>query len=100
MQLDKLKGKVLDQFFEAILSLKNMEECQSFFNDLCTLNEVKLIAQRLEIAKLLTEGLTYQKIETITGASTATISKVKRSLSGGNDSYNLIFDRLKNEVKN
>lgn len=100
MQLEKLKEKVIDQFFEAILSLRNMEEGHQFFEDLCTLNEIQLITQRLEIAKLLKEGFTYQKIEMITGASTATISKVKRALNYGNGSLNLILERLNQEVKN
>jgi len=96
MQLEDLKDKVLDQFYEAVLSLKNIEECYRFFNDLCTLNEVQLISQRLEIAKLLKEGFTYQRIEDEIGTSTATISKVKRSIIQGNNSYDFIFDRLEN----
>ena len=97
MQLENLKDKVLDQFYEAVLSLRSMEECYRFFNDLCTLNEVQLITQRLEIAKLLKEGLTYHKIETEVGTSTATISKVKRSINQGNNSYDFIFDRIENK---
>ena len=101
MQLEKLNGKVLEQFFEAILLLENKEECYKFFDDLCTTNEVHLVAQRLEVARLLEEGYTYQKIEAITGASTATISRVKRSVSNGNHSYDFILNRLnKEEVKN
>lgn len=94
MQSGKGANKIIDQFFEAILAIRDMEECYEFFDDLCTKNELQLIAQRLEVAKLLKEGCTYQKIEELTGASTATISRVKRSVSYGNKSYDLILDRL------
>ncbi|MFC7063242.1 YerC/YecD family TrpR-related protein [Halobacillus seohaensis] len=94
MQIDKLRGKTLDQLFEAILSLKDVEECYEFFDDLATMNEVQSLAQRLEVARMLREGFTYHKIETETGASTATISRVKRCLSYGNDAYTLALDRV------
>ncbi|WP_240376049.1 YerC/YecD family TrpR-related protein [Bacillus piscicola] len=94
MQIDKLRGKELDQLFQAILSLRNVDECYEFFDDLCTINEIQSLAQRLEVARMLQEGYTYQKIETETGASTATISRVKRCLHYGNDSYQLVFTRL------
>lgn len=97
MQIDKLRGKELDQLFKSILSLRNMEECYEFFDDLCTINEIQSLAQRLEVARMLQEGSTYQKIETETGASTATISRVKRCLHYGNDSYQRTFERLRNE---
>lgn len=101
MQIEKGTNKALNQFFEAILAIKDMEECHEFFDDLCTKNELQLIAQRLEVAKLLKEGFTYQKIEKLTGASTATISRVKRSVSYGNKSYDFILDRLvQKKVKN
>ncbi|WP_082235204.1 YerC/YecD family TrpR-related protein [Halobacillus massiliensis] len=94
MQIDKLRGKTLDQLFEAILSLNNVEECYEFFDDLATMNEVQSLAQRLEVARMLREGYTYHKIETETGASTATISRVKRCLNYGNDAYTLALDRV------
>ncbi len=94
MQIDKLRGKTLDQLFEAILALENVEECYRFFDDLATMNEVQSLAQRLEVARMLREGYTYHKIETETGASTATISRVKRSLNYGNDAYQMALDRL------
>ncbi|MFQ3544251.1 YerC/YecD family TrpR-related protein [Halobacillus rhizosphaerae] len=94
MQIDKLRGKTLDQLFEAILSLKNVEECYEFFDDLATMNEVQSLAQRLEVARMLREGFTYHKIETETGASTATISRVKRCLNYGNDAYTQALDRV------
>ncbi|KAA0546360.1 hypothetical protein FZW96_16825 [Bacillus sp. BGMRC 2118] len=94
MQIDKLRGKELDQLFEAILSLNDIEECYRFFDDLCTVNEIQSLAQRLEVARMLREGLTYHKIESETGASTATISRVKRCLNYGNDAYQMTLDRL------
>ncbi|MBA2175956.1 hypothetical protein H0266_13745 [Halobacillus locisalis] len=94
MQIDKLRGKTLDQLFEAILSLQNVEECYEFFDDLATMNEVQSLAQRLEVARMLRDGFTYHKIETETGASTATISRVKRCLNYGNDAYTLALDRV------
>ncbi|WP_102347872.1 YerC/YecD family TrpR-related protein [Bacillus sp. Marseille-P3661] len=94
MQIDKLRGQSLDQLFEAILSLKDMEECYRFFDDLCTVNEIQSLSQRLEVARMLREGFTYHKIETETGASTATISRVKRCLNYGNDAYTMALDRI------
>lgn len=95
MQIDKLRGRELDQLFNAILSLRDLEECYRFFDDLCTVNEIQSLAQRLEVARMLREGNTYHKIETETGASTATISRVKRSLNYGNDAYGMALDRIK-----
>lgn len=94
MRLEKLKEHGIDQLFEAVLSLKNSEECYRFFDDLCTVNELKALAQRLQVARMLKEGHTYNVIEEMTGASTATISRVKRSLHYGNDGYELVFERL------
>lgn len=97
LQLDKLRGKELDQLFNSILTLKSLEDCYIFFDDLCTVNEIQSLAQRLEVARMLSKGYTYHKIETETGASTATISRVKRCLNYGNDGYQLALDRLKEE---
>lgn len=97
MQIDKLRGKELDLLFKSILSLKDLEECYKFFDDLCTVNEIQSLAQRLDVARMLREGYTYHKIETETGASTATISRVKRSLNYGNDAYTMALDRVKEE---
>lgn len=94
MQIEKLRGKDLDQLFLSILSLKDLEECYRFFDDLCTINEIQSLAQRLEVARMLREGNTYHKIETETGASTATISRVKRCLNYGNDTYELVLERV------
>ncbi|HET7616430.1 MAG TPA: YerC/YecD family TrpR-related protein [Bacillales bacterium] len=99
MQIDKLRGQSLDQLFEAIMSLKDKEECYRFFDDLCTMGEIQSLAQRLEVARMLQEGFTYHKIEAETGASTATISRVKRCLNYGNDGYQMTLDRIRNEGK-
>lgn len=94
MQIEKLRGQGLDHFFEGILSLNNLEECYAFFDDVCTVNEIQSMAQRFQVAKMLHEGKTYSVIETETGASTATISRVKRSLNYGNDMYEVVFARM------
>jgi TrpR-related protein YerC/YecD len=99
MQINKLRGKGLDQLFQAVLSLKDLEECYAFFDDLCTINEIQSLAQRLDVARMLREGNTYHKIETETGASTATISRVKRCLNFGNDTYEMVLGRIKTEEK-
>jgi len=94
MQIEKLRGRELDQLFEAVLSLNDIEECYRFFDDLCTINEIQALSQRLEVARMLREGKTYHKIETETGASTATISRVKRCLNYGNDTYEMVLKRV------
>jgi TrpR-related protein YerC/YecD len=94
MQLKKLNDKTVDQLFESILTLKTVEECYLFFDDLCTVNEIQSLAQRLEVARMLRKGCTYNQIEQETGASTATISRVKRCLNYGNDGYKLALERL------
>ena len=91
----KLKDDMTDRLFEAILKLENIEECYAFFEDICTINEIKSLAQRLEVAKMLEEKRTYTEIQQITGASTATISRVNRCLSYGADGYKLILERVK-----
>jgi TrpR-related protein YerC/YecD len=94
MQINKIRGKALDQLFNAVLSLQDKEECYRFFDDLCTINEIQSLSQRLEVARMLQDGKTYHKIETETGASTATISRVKRCLNYGNDAYQMVLDRV------
>lgn len=94
MHLDKLNPKEVNQLFESILQLKTIEECYQFFDDLCTVGEIKSMAQRLEVARMLQKGYTYSQIEKETGASTATISRVKRCLHYGTDGYQLALDRL------
>ena len=90
----KLHSEAVDQLFEAILCLKNKEECYTFFEDVCTINELLSFSQRYEVAKMLREKKTYLEIAEKTGASTATISRVNRSLNFGNDGYDLTFARL------
>jgi len=97
MPFDKIKDKAVDQLFEAILRLESLEEAYKFFDDLMTVNEIQSLAQRLEVARMLTKGFTYNQIETETGASTATISRVKRSLNYGNDGYKIALERLNTE---
>ena len=91
----KIKDTMTDSLFEAILKLENIEECYAFFEDICTINEIKSLAQRLEVAKLLEQKITYIDIQQQTGASTATISRVNRCLSYGSDGYKLILERIK-----
>ena len=89
----------MDALFAGILELENLDECYSFFDDLCTINELQSLAQRLEVAKMLKKGKTYTEIGEITGASTATISRVNRSLNYGSEGYNLIFNRIESHKK-
>lgn len=90
----KLKTPSVEQLFDAILSLESKEECFDFFEDICTINELLSLSQRFEVAKMLREHRTYLDIAEKTGASTATISRVNRSLNYGNDGYDKVFDRL------
>jgi len=87
----------VDELFDAILSLQSKEECYSFFEDLCTINELLSLSQRYEVASMLRDKKTYLEIAEKTGASTATISRVNRSLNYGNDGYELVFERLKGQ---
>lgn len=91
----KLKSEPVDQLFDAILTLESKEECYSFFEDLCTVNELLSLSQRFEVATMLRQKKTYLEIADKTGASTATISRVNRSLTYGNDGYELVFERMK-----
>ncbi|WP_028257203.1 YerC/YecD family TrpR-related protein [Veillonella montpellierensis] len=91
---EKLKNSMNDQLFKAILSLTTLEECYAFFEDICTVNELKSLSQRLHVAHMLQAGESYDKIVEQTGASTATISRVKRSLLYGADGYQLVLDRI------
>ena len=84
----------VDHLFEAVLQLRDKEECYRFFEDVCTVNEILSLSQRFEVAKMLTENKTYLEIAEQTGASTATISRVNRSLNYGNDGYQMVFNRM------
>ena len=90
----KIKNELTDKLFECILSMETVEECYQLFEDLCTINEIQAIAQRMEVAAMLDAKRTYVEIAEKTGASTATISRVNRSLNYGNDGYDMVFERL------
>nr|WP_092069439.1 YerC/YecD family TrpR-related protein [Dendrosporobacter quercicolus]NSL47473.1 hypothetical protein [Dendrosporobacter quercicolus DSM 1736]SDL91025.1 Trp operon repressor family [Dendrosporobacter quercicolus] len=90
----KLKDELTDQLFRAILLLQNEEECYQFFEDICTISELKSLAQRLEVARMISGEHTYSAIVERTGASTATISRVKKCLHYGADGYKIILTRL------
>lgn len=90
----KLKDPSLDRLFAAILTLESVDECYHLFEDMCTVAELRAMAQRLEVAKMLEENWTYGEIASATGASTATISRVKRCLVYGADGYKLVLSRL------
>ncbi len=93
----KIKTEAVESLFEAILQLENKEECFNFFEDLCTVNELLSLSQRFEVASMLREKKTYIEIAEKTGASTATISRVNRSLNYGTDGYEVIFKKLGKE---
>ena len=90
----KINTEAVDSLFDAILCLKDKEECYSFFEDLCTVNELLSLSQRFEVAAMLKNHKTYLEIAEKTGASTATISRVNRSLNYGNDGYEMVFGRM------
>lgn len=97
MQIDKLRGEQLDQLFDAILSLKDREECYRFFDDIATMSEIHALTQRLQVAKMLMEGNTYNHIEKETKASTATISRVRRCIDYGSDGYKMVLERIEDQ---
>ena len=86
--------EAVNHLFDAILSLENKEECYRFFADVCTVNELLSLSQRYEVARMLRAQKTYLDIAEKTGASTATISRVNRSLNYGNDGYDMVFERV------
>lgn len=90
----KIKDKNTDFLFDAILTLKNREECYRFFEDLCTVPELRTLSQRIVVAKMLSDKRVYSDIVAATGASTATISRVNRSLTYGCDAYDMVFSRM------
>lgn len=91
----KLESAEMDYLCEAILCLETKKECYRFFEDIFTINELKAVEQRLQVAKMLKQKKTYTEIAAITGASTATISRVNRCLNYGSDGYNLVLERIK-----
>ena len=95
----KIKNELTDKLFQCILSLETVDECYQLFEDLCTVPELKALSQRIQVAKMLSEHQVYSEIVNQTGASTATISRVNRSLNYGCDGYRTIFARLDAQKK-
>ncbi len=95
----KIRNSATDDLFEAIMSIGDLEECYKFFEDLCTVKEIKAMAQRYGVAKLLLSKKTYSEIEEATGASTATISRINRTLQYGADGYLSVIGRMKTEAE-
>ncbi len=93
----KLRDKEMDILFKGILELKTVDECYDFFEDLCTISELRAMVQRFQVARMLDEGRIYSDIVKDTGASTATISRVNKCLIYGSDGYRKLLDRLKNK---
>ena len=94
----KIKTDAVEHLFDAIMCLKTKEECYSFFEDLCTVNELLSLSQRFEVAALLKQGMIYNDILARTGASSATISRVNRSLAFGHGGYQVFFDRQEQQL--
>ena len=92
-----LHHESLDRLFASILKLESVEECYRFFEDVCTVKEIRDIAQRLDVATMLSEGKNYQEITSLTGASTATISRVNKCLQYGSGGYTDIIEKMKTE---
>lgn len=100
MSLDKIDFKNdLDMLFEAVLKLENIDECYKFFEDIATINELKAISQRIQVAKMLKDKKVYTEIAETTGASTATISRVNKCLNYGEGGYNIVLDRMYSKEK-
>lgn len=95
----KYRREDIDELFDGILTLRDREDCYRFFEDICTINEIHSIAQRLQVAKLLSEKKTYNEIEKVTKASTATISRINKCIVYGADGYRRVLDRLNNDEK-
>ncbi len=93
--MKQINKKDIEVFYKAILSLKTVEECDAFFNDVCTIQELEAFKQRLEVAFLLKEGMSYSDINKITSASTATISRVSKYLNYGDGGYSIVIERIK-----
>ena len=95
----KFKREDLDELFDAVLTLENREDCYRFFEDICTINELHAISQRLQVAKLLSQKKTYSEIEELTKASTATISRINKCLVYGAEGYQRVLERLEKQEK-
>ncbi len=93
------KDELIEELYEGILTLETVEECYRFFEDICTIKELQSISQRLKVARMLKENRTYTQIEEITGASTATISRISKCLLHGPGGYNLVLERVMGEKR-
>ncbi len=91
--MENFRIEMFDDFFEAVLKLKSKEDCRKFFEDVCTIKELQDVSQRLEVAKLLSEKKNYQEISKLTGASTATISRVNKCLLYGKEGYQVVLEK-------
>ncbi len=96
--MDKLRSEAMDRLFEVILSLKDVDECYAFFEDLCTVKELKDLSQRLDVARFLNQNLRYQEVAARTTVSSATISRVKKCLDYGTGGYKMVLQRLGEEA--
>jgi TrpR-related protein YerC/YecD len=99
MHVDKIRGHQTDQLFNAILQLKDLDECYLFFDDLSTISELQSLAQRLEVAQMLKRKKTYDTIQSETGASTATISRIRRCVDYGSGGYDIVLNRLNGDTE-
>ncbi|MBQ2712922.1 MAG: TrpR-like protein YerC/YecD [Clostridia bacterium] len=97
MYRSKFESESCDLLFDAILTLKNREECYRLFEDLCTIHELEVLSQRMAVARLLNEQMTYQDIAQKTQASTATICRINRALNYGSDGYRLVLERMEDK---
>ncbi len=93
---DQLENQSMNDLFDAVLSLQDRDECRAFLEDVCTVGELLSICQRYQVALMLRDGKTYSEIAGVTHASTATISRVNRTLNYGNDGYDLVIERHNN----
>jgi len=98
MMIEKIKSEQIDFLFKAIMSLESIEEFYKFFDDLCTISEIREMSKRLQAAKMLKDGIIYKEISEVTGLSTTTITRVNRCLKYGSDGYNIILERLQNKT--
>lgn len=94
MAYERLRSPAVDRLFDAILGLKDREECYRFFYDLCTIGEIRTMAHRLRAAEMLAAGATYEEIQGATGMSSATVSRIRRFLEFGADGYVMVLERL------
>jgi len=89
-----IKNKSIDELYKAIITINSVEECYTFFEDLCTITEIQAMAQRYHVALMLEQGVTYSKIAEETGASSATISRVNRALNYGAGGYKTLIEKV------